>query len=39
MKLSDVMEIVVIDKNGAHEMKTTKNIDEYLAGDKDESQR
>ena len=38
MNLSDFIEIVVIDKNGAHEMKTTKDIDEYLEGDKDESQ-
>lgn len=39
MRLSDVMEIVVIDKNGAHRIESTKDIDEYLAGDKDESQR
>lgn len=39
MNLSNFMEVVVIDKNGAHEMKTTKDIDEYLEGDKDESQK
>lgn len=38
MKLSDIIEIIVVDKNGAHEMKTTKDIDEYLKGDKNESQ-
>jgi len=35
MNLFDYMEVVVVDKNGAHEIKTKKDIDEYL-GDKNE---
>lgn len=30
MKISDFMEVVVIDKNGMHKMKTTEDIEEYL---------
>ena len=30
MKLSDIMEIVVIDGSGMHKMDTTEDIDEYL---------
>lgn len=30
MKLSDFMEVVVIDKNGMHKMDTIGDIDEYL---------
>lgn len=30
MKLSDFMEIVVVDKDGMHKMDTTEDIDEYL---------
>lgn len=36
MKLSDFMEIVVVDKNGMHKMNTTEDIDEYLENGKDE---
>lgn len=30
MKISDFMEIVVIDKNGMHKMETIEDIEEYL---------
>lgn len=36
MKLSDFMEIVVVDKNGIHKMDTIEDIDEYLENGKDE---
>ena len=30
MKISDFMEIVVVDKNGMHKMETTEDISRYL---------
>lgn len=36
MKLSDFMEIIVIDKDGMHKMNTIEDIDEYLENGKDE---
>ena len=38
MDLFDYMEVVVVDKNGAHKIKTKKDIDEYL-GNKNESEK
>lgn len=34
MKISDFMEVVVVDKNGMHKMETIKDIKEYLGDDK-----
>lgn len=36
MNILDYMEIVVIDKEGMHKMKTEKDIENYLEGDSDE---
>lgn len=34
MKISDFMEVVIIDKDGIHKMEHTKDIEEYLRDDK-----
>lgn len=33
MKINDFMEVVVVDQNGMHKMKTTKDIEQYLGDD------
>lgn len=30
MKISDFMEVIVVDKKGMHKMETTEDIEEYL---------
>lgn len=30
MRITDFMEVTVVDKNGMHKMETTEDIEEYL---------
>lgn len=36
MKITDFMEVIVVDKDGIHKMETTEDMEEYLQKRKDE---
>lgn len=36
MRITDFMEVIVVDKNGMHKMKDTKDIEKYLKEKEDD---